>query len=517
MRSIRLRILITCVVLAIVGVGGWQLLPADDGQRKAITVGTTDVVTSLDPAGAYDAGSWALFGNVYQSLLTFKAGSSTPVPDAAHACSFADSSLKVYRCELRDDITFANGHKMTAEDVKYSVERVVGIKDELGPSSLFSTLKSIEAAGDTVTFNLVSRDVTFPMKIATGAGAIVDHTTYPVDRLRTDNLVDGSGPYVLKKYTPGKAALLEPNPAYHGAIDDTGEPVDIAYYQKSEDLAAAWKAKKVDVTDRQLPPSVIAGLDSASDKLRMNETDGAEIRNLVFNTRENSPMAAVAVRRAIAEIIDRPKIVTGVYDSTVDPLYSLIPQGIASHTTAFFDAYPKPDPALAKTLLANAGIRTPVSFTLAHAEGGSAEPEALELRKELEAGGLFKVKIVEKEWTSFQKGYAKGEFDAYTVGWVPDFPDPDNFIQPLIGANSSLHSGYRDPHVDSLIESTQQYSERARASADFRSLQKVVADDVPLLPLWQKKNYVLSSVDVTGSQYLSDGTGIWRLWELGWV
>lgn len=517
MRSIRLRILITCVVLAIVGVGGWQLLPSDDGQQKAITVGTTDQVTSLDPAGAYDAGSWALFGNVYQSLLTFKPSSATPVPDAARKCSFTDSGLKVYRCQLRDDITFANGHRMTAEDVKYSVDRVMGIKDELGPSSLFTTLKSVQADGDTVTFNLVSQDVTFPMKLATGAAAIVDHTTYPVDQLRKDNLVDGSGPYILKKYTPGKAARLEPNPAYHGAVDETGEPVNISYFADSEGLAAAWKARKVDVTDRQLPPSVIAGLDSASDELRMNEADSAEIRNLVFNTRENSPMSNVAVRRAVAAVVDRPKIVTDVYDSTVDPLYSLIPQGIASHTTAFFDEYPKPSPALAKSLLADAGVQTPVSFTLAHARGGSALPEANELRKQLEATGLFKVKIVEKEWTPFQKGYAKGEFDAYAVGWVPDFPDPDNFIQPLIGANSTLHNGYKDPRVDALIKSTQQYTERARASADFKDLQKVVAKDVPLLPLWQKKNYVLSSVDVTGAQYLSDGTGIWRLWELGWV
>jgi peptide/nickel transport system substrate-binding protein len=40
---------------------------------------------------------------------------------------------------------------------------------------------------------------------------------------------------------------------------------------------------------------------------------------------------------------------------------------------------------------------------------------------------------------------------------------------------------------------------------------------VPLVPLWQKKDYVLSSEDVNGSRYLTDGTGIWRLWELGWI
>lgn len=78
MRSVRIRILATLLVLAGVGVGGWQLLPAQENSGKTITVGTTDAVTSLDPAGAYDAGSWALFSNVFQSLLTFEPGGAAP-------------------------------------------------------------------------------------------------------------------------------------------------------------------------------------------------------------------------------------------------------------------------------------------------------------------------------------------------------------------------------------------------------------------------------------------------------
>lgn len=517
MRSIRLRILITCVVLAIVGVGGWQLLPSDNSGQQVITVGTTDVVTSLDPAGAYDAGSWALFGNVYQSLLTFKPSSVTPVPDAAKKCDFVGSGLMTYRCEVRDDITFANGHKLTAEDVKFSVDRVATIKSDQGPLPLFSTLKSTEAEGQTVTFHLRSRDATFPLKIATGAGAIVDHTEYPADELRTDHGADGSGPYVIKSYDDGVRVHLAPNPAYRGAIDETGGPVDIRYFKTSADLAKAWQAKKVDVTHRQMPPAVIAGLDTSAEDIRMNEADSAEIRNLVFNVRQGSPMSQLPVRKAIAAVIDRDKIVTDVFDSTVDPLYSLVPQGITSHSTAFFDEFPEPDVDEAKHLLADAGISTPVEFSLGYAPGGTAGPEAAELRKQLEATGLFKVKTIGKPWTTFQKDYAKGEFDAYTVGWLPDFPDPDNFIAPLVGADSALQGGYQSKRVDQLITATQQFGERGQAADDFKELQQVIAQDVPVVPLWQKKDYVLSSAEVTGAQYLSDGTGIWRLWELGWI
>ncbi|MFE3600129.1 ABC transporter substrate-binding protein [Streptomyces sp. NPDC059096] len=516
MRSVRARILITCLVLVVAGVGGWQLLPSNRAEEKPITVGTTDVVSSLDPAGAYDAGSWALFSNIYQSLLTFKPASSTPVPDAARSCGFVGSELTTYRCELRDDIRFPSGARLTAEDVKYSFDRVLAIKADAGPAPLFATLESVVADGLTVTFRLRSRDATFPLKVATGAGAIVDRTQYPADALLTGDKVGGSGPYLLDQYLPGSSAHLEPNPDYRGAIEETGGPVDIEYFKTSDALADAWRARTVEVTHRQLPPSVIAGLDGGADGVRVTESDSAAIRNLVLNTRSGSPMADPAVRRAIATVVDRPRIVSGVYESTVEPLYSLIPQGITSHGTPFFDAYPEPDTARARALLEDdADVQIPVSLTLGHAQGGAAAPEAAELRRQLEATGLFKVKVVEKEWTEFQKGYSKGEFDAYTIGWVPDFPDPDNFIQPLIGRGSILHNGYRDDRVDELIRSTQQYAERGRAAEDFKSLQRTVAEDVPIVPLWQKKDYVLSGEDVTGSEYLSDGTGIWRLWRLG--
>ncbi|MFI1398948.1 ABC transporter substrate-binding protein [Streptomyces sp. NPDC020681] len=514
MQSVRLRILVTCAVVLAAAVGGWQLLPSKGANGNAITVGTTDVVTSLDPAGAYDAGSWAMFSNIYQSLLTLEPGGVTPVPDAARSCEFTGLNLQTYTCELRDDLTFAGGRKITGEDVKYSFDRMLGIKSDVGPQPLFHTLKSITATGQTVVFNLGSRDATFPQKLATGAGAIVDRTRYEAKTLREGNSVDGSGPYLLKEYEPGVRARLVPNPAYKGALTKTGGPVEVRYFKSADELAAAWEDKKVDVTHRQLPAKKLAALDPSDPGIRMNESESAEIRNLVFNVRPGSPMARKPVRQAIASLVDRSKIATSVYRSTVQPLYSLIPVGTLAHSNPFFDAYPEPNDERAKELLDDAGIDTPVSFTLVHRADSGPAQEAAELKRQLEASGLFKVKVAAQDWKVFQKGYANGKYDAYTIGWIPDFPDPDSFCQPLVGKGSTLHNGYESAQVDRLITATQQYSDRARATQDFKALQREVAKDVPLVPLWQNKDYVLSTEDVSGSQYLTDGTGVWRLWEL---
>lgn len=517
MRSIRLRILAILAVLVIAGVGAWQLLPSDGAKKDPVTVGTTDAVTSLDPAGAYDAGSWAMYSNVYQSLMTFKSGAIVPEPDAAESCGFIGGKLQTYQCKLRDDLTFSNGRKMTAEDVKYSFERMRRIKTDVGPSVLFPSLKNVVTEGRLITFNLSSRDATFPQKLATGAGSIVDRDDYPDGKLRSGDSVSGSGPYVLKSYQPGVSAELVPNTKYKGALKKTGGPVTVRYYKQSDDLLAALKSGRVDVTHRQLPPSTLAELNPGDADQRITEADSAEIRNLVFNVREGSPLADKRVRQAIASIIDRAPLVTDVYKGTVEPLYSLIPQGYIGHSTPFFDEYPAPDPERAKKLMQEAGVQLPLHITFAYRADDAYTKETGEIRRQLEEDGLFKVTVKAVEWKAFQKGYAAGEYDAYTVGWLPDYPDPDTFSQPLVGRDNSLHNGYSSKKMDSLISDTLQFSDRSRTSADFKELQKLVGEDVPLVPLWQKKDYVVAKPDVSGSQYLSDGTGIWRLWELGWI
>ncbi|MEU6377730.1 ABC transporter substrate-binding protein [Streptomyces sp. NPDC046909] len=519
MRSVRIRILATLLVLAAVGVGGWQLMPSQEDPSKTIKVGTSDVVTSLDPAGAYDAGSWALFSNVFQSLLTFDAGGAKPVPDAAESCAFVKGSdLKTYECELREGITFPSGREMTGEDVKYSFDRVKKIKSDVGPSSLLDTLKSVTAKGLTVTFHLSSPDATFPFKVATGAGSIVDREKYPADGLRTDSGVDGTGPYELTAYTKETKAVLAPNGHYKGAVKDAGRPVELLYYKDAEALNSAWDKKQIDTAARQLPPKTLAELNPSDPTMRVSEADSSEIRNLYLNTRSSSPLHEEKVRQAMAWLIDRERLAATVYEGTVDPLYSLIPAGITGHTTSFFDAYPQRSAKKAKDLLEEAGVSLPVRFTYGYGTGrASAADEAAELKRQLEASGLFKVTVKGYEWTDFQKRWATGKLDAYAVGWVADYPDPDTYGGPLVGSDGTMNTGYSSKEVDRLIQASQQFEERGDATEDFRSMQDAIARDVPVIPLWQAKEYVVTSEDVGGGQYLSDGTGVFRLWRLNWI
>ncbi|MGW7285790.1 ABC transporter substrate-binding protein [Streptomyces sp. NPDC054847] len=509
MKWTRLGLAAACLALLVAG--GLHVLPLEE--EKPIVIGTTDAVSHNDPAGAYDVGSWTLYSNVYQSLLTFKPGSPVPQPDAAQDCRFAGSDLMTYRCRLRDGLRFSNGHKVTAAAVKHSFDRILRIKAPHGPGMLLSSLQSVEAQGSTVTFHLKAPDATWPSKIATGAGSIVDPAEFPADRLRTGTVV-GSGRYMVSSYTENEEIFLKPNPRYKGSATDEGIPVRIRYYRTAQDLEAAWRVRAVDVVHRGLPSRALAEMDQNDPRIRLTTLESTETQNLVLNDGEGSPMAHLGVRRAVAAVVDRGRLTTDAFQNTVTPLYSVVPQGVAGHNTAFFDAYPTPDSRRARQLLRSADVALPVTFTLGHREGTGAV-EARELKRQLEASGLFRVELRgEADWKRFQKRYSSGEFDAYTLGWVPDYPDPDTFIQGLVGRNNVLHTGYTSADIDNLIRETQRHSERGSAMSAFKDIQREVVEDVPLIPLWQRKDHVVTTPEVTGAHYLTDGTGIYRLWKL---
>ncbi len=487
-----------------------------DGQSEGRPVmGTTDQVTSLDPAGAYDQGSWNVYGNTFQTLLSFPPGSDQPVPDAASSCGFTDSARTTYACTMRSGLEFSNGDPLTARDVAFSFNRIKLINSPEGPAPLMAAVKSVSAAGRRVVFTLSAPDATFPMKLATGAASIVDHLVYPVDHLLTGNRLVGSGVYEIKDYQPGKRIDLVPDPNYNGDAKRVNGGASIRYYPTPAALATALKKKQVDFVPRGLPPAVENAYESGVGTYQTIEVSSSLTHILVFDA-THPPFDDSAVRQAVARLVDRQALARDVYGRTVQPLYSLIPQGVLGHTTTFFDLYGSgPDTAKAASALQAAGIHTPVKFTLTVSSGAAAVPEATALADELNHSGLFSVTVRHVEWATFQKGWTAHSFDAFTVGWTADYPDPDDFVAPLLGADGVFHDGYRSPAIDSLLTRSRTVASRPSTSELFSQIQTREADDSPILPLWQSKDYAVSAADVQGSALSRSASGITCLWLIG--
>ncbi|MFF1694912.1 ABC transporter substrate-binding protein [Streptomyces sp. NPDC058257] len=492
----------------------------DSDEDKQITVGTMSAPSTLDPAAAWDS-SWELYRNVFQTLLSFPSGAAEPEPDAAESCKFTDATNQVYTCQLRDDLTFSDGHELDAKAVKYTFDRMRRIDVKGGPAGLLGSLDSVQAKGDrTVTFRLKKPDATFPFVLSTPAMSIVDPREYPADKLRGGTSIAGSGPYALQSYKAGEKAELVKNANYKGAADRKNDAVIIRYFKKSSTMVEALRNKQIDVTFRGLAAQDIVDMQANKRKqegIQLVEGSGTEIRYLVFNP--DDPWARKkAVRQAFAQVIDRPAIAHKIYQDTVEPLYSMVPQGLIGHGTGFFDDYGDPSDSKAANILKDAGINKPVPLTLWYTTdryGSATEGEFQEIKRQLEASGLFKITLKGRPWTEFDAGTKKGEYPVFGRGWFPDFPDAENFIAPFVGEKNVLNTPYPSREItDEVLPRSRREADRGALADDFEQAQKVLVDDARLLPLWQGKQYIMASEEIAGGERALDPSAIMMMWEL---
>ncbi|ANH39734.1 Oligopeptide-binding protein OppA precursor [Nocardioides dokdonensis FR1436] len=489
------------------------------------TLGTTETVTAMDPAGSYDIGSWNMQYSIFEQLLVIPAGEPDPVGDAAESCDYDDP--QTITCTLREGLTFSNGNELTSSDVAFSMKRNLEIADPNGSSVLLGAIKdpdkdalaegAIETPDDqTVVFHLNQPDLTFIKILSSATASIVDEETFPADELMADEEVVGSGPYMLSKYSQSKQAVLEANPEYDGDRAPASKTVFVQYFNDAAPLRNAAASSQVDVAWRTLSPTDLASIEDEGsvDVLR---GEGSEFRYWVWQL--GTPIGKdKAVRQAVAQIIDREAIAQNAYDGTVEPSYSIVPPGFGGQRDSFAEVYGEsPDVDAAKQTLQDAGVKTPVQLTLGYTPthyGPNAVDEATELAGQLNDSGLFQVSTEDAEWEEYQTLYKENAYDLFILGWYPDFLDADNYLTPFLRDGGFFQNGYSNDEVNSLLDQELGETDEATRDEQIGELQDIVAEDVPLIPSWNGQNVAVAVPEMEGVAETLDPTYIFRFWEI---
>ncbi|ALV42839.1 peptide ABC transporter substrate-binding protein [Pseudarthrobacter sulfonivorans] len=495
-----------------------------------ITYGTTDKVVTLDPAGSYDGGSFMVMNQIYPFLLNYKPGTADASPDIAESASF--TSPTEYTVKLKSGLKFANGNTLDSSDVVFSFKRVVAINDPNGPASLLSNMGTVEAKDPTtVVFTLkAANDQVFPGVLASNPGPIVDEQVFPADKVMDDDaIIKGkpfAGQYTIESYKKNELVSFKPNADYKGLLGAaSNEGANLKHYADPNNLKLDVQQGNIDVAGRILTATDVADLEKDS-KVKVHKGPGGELRYMVFNfdtmpfgakTPEADAKKSLAVRQAIAHLVDRDVIASQVFKNTYTPVYSYVPQGFEGAAeplkSLYGDGTGKPSLDKAKQVLADAGVTSVVDLKLQYTDryGTSAADEYALVKQQLEKSALFTVDLKSTEWTTYTKERRADAYPVYQLGWFPDYSDADNYLTPFFIPGNFLGNHYENAAVTAVVNKQLVTTDKAERSKLLGEAQEAIAKDLSTLPLLQGAQVMVAGTDVKGVEKTLDASFKTRL------
>jgi ABC-type transport system substrate-binding protein len=477
-------------------------------------------VDSLDPARQSDIATAAVVAQLYESLTAFDASLVLRPALAAGWDVSRDGRQVVFH--LRPGLAFSDGSPLTAADVVGSWLRLIDPKAPSPLSSLMLDVKGardrltgrvsdptgvgLRADGDDVIVDLERPGADFPAVVSGPSFGIVPPAAWRDGHAigTSDPVV--SGAYTVPRITPTELTL-EANPHYWAGapairtvhlVTDVGGRSAIAAFQAGDldyvgisSIDAAWIAY-----DRELGPE-------------LRSVPSLSLTYLGFDT-SRPPFDDVDVRRAFGAAVDWHRVAElGAFAGEV-PADSMVPPGIRGAPEG--DWLPHHDPDAARRLLADAGFPGGRGFPAVQlaTAGGPTGGVAADLERELG------VTVEEESISDHFDRLTSDPPPMWTLGWIADYPGPDDFLGVLLGTGSTNnYSRWSSAAFDAAIAEALSTQDPAATSAGFAKALGEVQKDVPAVPLSYSDSWALSRTGLLGAD--SNGLGIVRTAGMAWA
>ena len=468
---------------------------------------------TLDPHLTTDATSAQVIVEVFGGLVTIDRNLDV-VPDLAESWDISADG-RVYTFRIRPDAVFHDGKPVTAEDVRWSLERVTDpLTEAPNVDQYLGDIVGVDAklAGDVLEISGVQviNERTIEITIDASKSFFLAKMTYPtafvLDRENIEanpknwfRKPNGTGPFKMTEYKVGETLILSRHDAYHLGSAKVAEVemilsggTSMLMYENDEiDIAGVGLAD----LDRLLEPShsLNAELTRAAPSF--------SVQYIGLNVNE-PPLDDVKVRQALNLAIDKREIATIVLGDQVVPAKGILPPGFPgfSESVSGYEF----DPIKAKQLLLESKYGNdldnlpPITITTPGSFGAnvSLDMEVVLAMWEKNLGII--TEFQQTEFATFLKDLNKRRFQMFDIGWIADYPDPENFLDILFYSDSSNnHTNYNNPEVDALLEKARVETDETLRFSIYNEVEQTILDDAPWIPLWYSgERYLLVKPNV---------------------
>jgi oligopeptide transport system substrate-binding protein len=476
--------------------------------------------SDLDPALQGDIGSAAVSAQLFESLTAIDAQLQTR-PALAASWDFRDGGATVV-FHLRSSLAFSDGSPLHAEDVVRSWFRII---DPKHPSPLVSLMGDVNGAlayarGDTsdrstvglaaegndVVVHLTRPATDFPSIVTSPTFAVVPSAIDEGTGLVPGGGFVGSGGYIVSSATPEKTTL-KANEHYWA-----GKPA-IATIELVHDIAgrssvAAFEAGDVDLTDVSPFDATWLAYDDVLGPM-LRRTDGLSLRYYGFDT-SRPPFDDVRVRQAFARAVDWRRLIALSSAGAARPATGMVPPGIPGRTDT--DFLPAHDPNGARALLEQAGYPAGRGFPATTLLGGGPEDAAFAAEIQRELGITVNVEI---QGAGFFERLQNDPPQMFSMGWVADYPGPNDFLGILLGGGASNNYGrWKSDPFDAAVTAALAAADATAARTAWDRAEGIVRDEAPTIPLTYDVGWSLAREGLLGAY--DNGLGIIRMAGLAW-
>ena len=472
---------------------------------------------TMDPAVARETISHLFVSSVFSGLV--RLGSSLSVaPDLAESWR-VDETGSVYTFTLRKGITFQDNRPITANDFKYSIERASDpdLHSSTVPLYLGDIVgmhEKLEGEADEVTGVEVVDESTLRITIDAPKDYFLAKLSYPssyvVDRRAVEERgdewwmaerINGSGPYRLWEWEPGRVVVLRRFEDYHTPANleylvSPRRPLPGASFLDMY-LGGAWDAAFVGI--RSL--GFVRNRPELSQQLHeFNQF----FSFFVVMDATRPPLDDPKVRRALVLALDRERLIEEELEGGVRLANGLLPPGIPGYSESL-RGIPY-DPEMARQLLAEsqyAGDLPEIVYTAVNQDGRPSSLVQFMLDSWKENLDLdVKVDLVDGD-EYFYNLESLGQH-LFNYGWVADYPDPENFLDLLL-YSEARDGRYKNKEFDSLVERARVERDRDARLALYQEAEQLLMDGAGIIPLYHAQDYVLIRPHVEGFRMLPTG------------
>ncbi|QXZ09943.1 ABC transporter substrate-binding protein [Comamonas sp. Y33R10-2] len=448
------RILLASSVASLPLLSAWPALAQN--KKDSLTLAMTLEPPGLDPtAGAASSIAEVVLYNVFETLTKINSdGSVSPLLAESWDVS---SDLKTYTFRLRKDVKFQNGEPFNAQAVKFSFDRAAADKSTNKDKRSFANLSTKVEDAHTVVITNKDIDPDFLFIMGQGTSVIVE----PKSAASNATKPVGTGPYKLTAWSKGASVTLSAWPGYRSAQSIRIKRAVFRFIPDPAAQVASLLAGDVDVFPRVTPRSVPQF--QANPRFQVVVSNSRAKTILAINN-ARKPLNDVRVRRAISAAIDRKAVIAGAADGYGVPIGSYyVPTAFGFVDTTGVNPF---DLDKAKALMAEAGIKTPLTLTMTLPPTPYSRQGGELIAAQLAKIGI-KVKLQNVEWAQWLSGtYTNKNYDLSIISHVEPF-DLGNFAKP------DYYWGYQSQEFNTLfdkIKHTPRPADRARLLGDAQRL-----------------------------------------------